>query len=305
MSPHWHFLLFRRKIQERNSDKPLPMIYLWSMKSTNIPKFFYGTAWKEERTAQLTFEALNAGFLAIDTANQRKHYFEAAVGEGLQKFLTENKKSRDEIFLQTKYTFARGQDHRKPYKDEDSFTQQVKDSFASSLQHLHTDFIDSYVLHGPYSHPDIGEVDLEVWQTMENLLSDKKVGCLGISNVSAQQLEKLCAQVKTKPKFVQNRCYARMGWDKQVREICESEKITYQGFSLLTANAAEIQTDLVVAVAKAHQKSIAQVIFRFSQQLGMITLTGTSNPAHMESDLDIEDFELSDSEMSQIEHIAF
>ena len=47
------------------------------------PAFFYGTAWKEDRTASLTELALRAGFHAIDTANQRKHYFEAGVGEGL------------------------------------------------------------------------------------------------------------------------------------------------------------------------------------------------------------------------------
>ena len=50
---------------------------------SSIPSFLYGTAWKEDRTAALTELALRSGFRAIDTANQRKHYFEAAVGQGL------------------------------------------------------------------------------------------------------------------------------------------------------------------------------------------------------------------------------
>ena len=47
-----------------------------------VPDFIYGTAWKEERTAALTKLAPRAGLRGIDTANQRRHYFEAGVGEG-------------------------------------------------------------------------------------------------------------------------------------------------------------------------------------------------------------------------------
>jgi hypothetical protein len=49
----------------------------------SIPSFLYGTAWKEHRPALLTERTLRAGFRAIDTANQRRHYFEAGAGEGL------------------------------------------------------------------------------------------------------------------------------------------------------------------------------------------------------------------------------
>ena len=83
----------------------------------NIPFFFYGTAWKEERTAPLTFDALQAGFRAIDTANQRKHYHEEGVGLGIERFLTSGLCRREDLFLQTKFTVASGQDHRKPYKN--------------------------------------------------------------------------------------------------------------------------------------------------------------------------------------------
>ena len=167
-----------------------------------IPGFFYGTAWKEEKTENLTFQALQSGFSAIDTANQRKHYYEEAVGRGIQKFLDLKTKTREELFLQTKFTFARGHDHRKPYKDSDSFTEQVASSFASSLQHLHTDYVDSYILHGPHG-TGIGKEDLECWSAMENLLKAKKIKFIGISNVSAGQLETLCKSVEQKPSFVQ------------------------------------------------------------------------------------------------------
>src|SRR5579872_7314444 len=118
------------------------------------PHFLYGTAWKEDRTAALTELALRAGFRAIDTANQRRHYFEAAVGEGMAAAFSAGVTTREELFLQTKFTYQRGQDHRLPYDPQAPLSTQVAQSLASSLEHLGTDYVDSYVLHGPSSGDD-------------------------------------------------------------------------------------------------------------------------------------------------------
>lgn len=276
----------------------------YTLNDQSIPHFFYGTAWKEDKTAELTYQALEAGFTAIDTANQRKHYFEEAVGQGLTKFLENKNQSRKNIFLQTKYTYARGQDHRKPYNDDDSFADQVKASFASSLKHLNTDYIDSYVLHGPYSQHGIGPEDKESWAAMETLFNNKQVHAIGVSNISQVQLTELCKFAKVKPRFVQNRCYANTGWDKEVRQICQKENILYQGFSLLTANRQQLSSPLMVELAQKYNKTIPQIVFRFCQQLNMICLTGTTNPDHMKQDLDIYDFELNPDEMSMIETLG-
>src|SRR3954471_20839663 len=79
------------------------------------PLFMYGTAWKEERTAALTELAIRAGFRAIDTANQRRHYFEAGVGTALAAVYQDGLVRREDLFLQTKFTYQGGQDHRLPY----------------------------------------------------------------------------------------------------------------------------------------------------------------------------------------------
>ncbi|HEX6836172.1 MAG TPA: aldo/keto reductase, partial [Polyangia bacterium] len=113
------------------------------------PQIIYGTAWKEERTEALVGLALRSGFRAIDTANQRKHYFEAAVGDAIARAIGDGMVTRGELFLQTKFTDVGGQDRRLPYDASAPFAEQVAQSFASSLEHLHTDYLDSYVLHGP------------------------------------------------------------------------------------------------------------------------------------------------------------
>ena len=115
----------------------------------SVPDFLYGTAWKEDRTQALTELALRMGFRGIDTANQRRHYFEAGVGQGLAAAYRAGVVTRADLFLQTKFTYQRGQDHRLPYDPAADLSTQVAQSMASSLEHLGTDHVDSYVLHGP------------------------------------------------------------------------------------------------------------------------------------------------------------
>jgi diketogulonate reductase-like aldo/keto reductase len=158
----------------------------------SLPSFMYGTAWKKEATAQLVQLAVMAGFKAIDTANQLIHYQEALVGEALQA-LEKQGITRDSLFLQTKFTPLNGQDHRTPYDASADLTTQVRQSFESSLIHLHTAYVDSYVLHGPYGRRGLGNADREVWAAMEALYQSGKTKMIGISNVTAEQVAQLCA----------------------------------------------------------------------------------------------------------------
>lgn len=262
----------------------------------NIPNFIYGTAWKKEATTNLVELALKSGFRAIDTANQAKHYSEVLVGEALIK----SGISRDQIWLQSKFTSIDGQDHRLPYDPQANIATQVKQSFASTLEHLHTDYLDSYLLHGPYNHPLLGSEDFEVWQVLEELYQSGAAKMIGISNVNLKQMEMLVEGSSIKPMFVQNRCYANRGWDKDVRDFCQEQNIHYQGFSLLTANPQIVQNPTVAKIAQKYQVNSEQIIFRFCHQIGIIPLTGTSDEAHMKADLNIFNFELASEEVELI-----
>src|SRR5947199_4719 len=138
-----------------------------------VPRFLYGTAWKEDETQRLVELALREGFRGIDTANQRRHYHEAAVGQALAA------------------------------------------AIASSL-------------------------------------------------VTREQLQALCAKARVRPRFVQNRCYAVRGWDRDVRAFCAANGVTYQGFSLLTANRQVLAHPAVSEIATRHGRTPAQVVFRFA-----------------------------------------
>lgn len=276
---------------------------LTTYNNVSIPSFMYGTAWKKEATTKLVLQAVEAGFTAIDTANQLVHYDEARVGEALVQ-LAQQGTTRDKLFLQTKFTPINGQDHRLPYDARASITRQVQQSFASSLEHLHTDHLDSYVLHGPYSRRGLEAEDWEVWSAIESLYESGKTKMIGISNVTADQLTLLCMKAKYKPMMVQNRCYAAFGWDKEVREICRTHRIIYQGFSLLTANRDVFIDPEVRAMAARYEVTLAQLIFRFAMQVGMLPLTGTTNLQHMTEDLQSDRFTLLSEEVRQIETIG-
>lgn len=269
-----------------------------------IPPFLYGTAWKDDRTERLTRLAIEAGFRGIDTANQRKHYFEAGAGAAIDSAIRDGIVTRDELFLQTKFTDVGGQDHRLPYDAHADLTTQVRQSFASSLEHLRVDAIDSYVLHGPSRRRGLGPDDHEVWRAMEALHDAGKVRHLGISNVALDQVEALVSFARIQPAFVQNRCYASTGWDRDVRAFCRRQSITYQGFSLLTANTGALRSAKFREIVSRAGRTPAQIVFRFALQLGMLPLTGTTDPTHMREDLDALHFELPADDVATIERLA-
>lgn len=266
-----------------------------------VPRFLYGTAWKEAETQRLTELALRHGFRGIDTANQRKHYDEAAVGLAVAAALGSGLATRDDLFLQTKFTFRRGQDRRLPYDPAAPIAVQVNQSFASSLEHLGVTAIDSYLLHGPTGPSGLAGADWQAWRAIEALHEGGRVRWIGVSNFSLGQLRLLCAKARVRPRFVQNRCYAARGWDRDVRRFCAGQGITYQGFSLLTANRDALAHWELARIAARHGRSAAQVVYRFALDAGIIPLTGTSDPEHMRADLEVFAFRLAPDEVAQIE----
>jgi diketogulonate reductase-like aldo/keto reductase len=272
--------------------------------SSNLPDFLYGTAWKEDRTPALTELALRMGFRGIDTANQRQHYFEAGVGQGLATAYRAGVVARADLFLQTKFTYRPGQDHRLPYDPAAPLAVQVAQSMASSLEHLGTDYVDSYVLHGPASGYGWTDADSEVWEAMTKELDAGRTRLLGVSNVALRHLEQMAEVHAEAPAFVQNRCYARLVWDHDVRLFCRERRIVYQGFSLLTANPEVLQHPMVTGLAERANATPAQVVFAFSRAVGILPLTGTSDSEHMKQDLASAELTLSPDAVLAIESLA-
>lgn len=274
------------------------MEYKTTRENKKIPAVLYGTAWKKENTTRLVTQALQNQFCGIDTAGQPKHYQEDLVGLGLLEAYKLGVK-REDLFIQTKFTPIDGQDPNKlPYTKDASLTQQIKESFENSKKNLHTQYIDSYILHSPIFP---GQRLLEAWSAMETFYNLGEIGDLGISNCyDLDVLQYLYNNASIKPSIVQNRFYAHTNYDKELRAWCMENKIVYQSFWSLTANINILSDEIIINLSKKYQKTQAQIFYRFLHQIDIIPLIGTTSIEHMHDDIAIFTFELDKNEINQI-----
>lgn len=271
-------------------------------RGVQLPRIVYGTAWKERRTSGCVELALKTGFRGIDTACQPKHYDEAGVGEGIAAFLASRDgaaSSRRALYVQTKFTPVSGQDPKRvPYDARASLPVQVDQSVQTSLRNLRTEYLDCLVLHSPLADLDS---TLTVWRAMEVACDRGIVRQLGISNCYDVKLfEELFRQARIPPSIVQNRFYDKTGYDRELRERCRKLDVIYQSFWTLTANAHLLAHGVVTELSSRHRSTPAQVLFRYLTQEGVVPLTGTQSPKHMQEDLAIFDFELTASDRAAI-----
>jgi diketogulonate reductase-like aldo/keto reductase len=250
-----------------------------------MPQIIYGTAWKKNQTKQLVVQALNAGFRAIDTACQLKHYREDLVGEALDSVKATI--PRESVFLQTKFTSLDGQDPTQflPYDPKDPVAAQVTSSFNTSLKNLRTTYLDSYVLHSPLQTM---KETMEAWNVLVQLQKDGKVKLIGVSNTYDVETLKRLAEVKMVD-VVQNRWYEGNQWDKEVLQYCVQNGIQYQSFWTLSGSPRLLSHPSLLGLAKSLNLTPAQAVYKFAQMHGITPLSGTTSLEHMKQDLAVYD----------------
>ncbi|KAL2865032.1 putative aldo-keto reductase (AKR) [Aspergillus lucknowensis] len=256
-----------------------------------IPTFVYGTAWKKDKTADLVHQAITAGFRAVDTAAQPKHYREDLVGEGIRRAIGEGAVRREDLYIQTKFTSIHGQNDEMPYNPGDSVTGQVHASVKSSLHNLRQSpepqsvdeaYIDALILHSPL--PTMAQT-MEAWSALETYVPHR-IRNLGVSNVTLPVLRELSSLATVKPALVQNRFYGGTQFDVPLRAYCREQQIVYQSFWTLTANPELVRSRPVVSLSRETGVSSAVALYGLVLALGETTvLNGTTKKVHMEEDL--------------------
>ncbi|CAM2728809.1 unnamed protein product [Rotaria socialis] len=242
-----------------------------------MPRLIYGTAWKKETTTKLH---VNQNIIG-------RYCTEDLVGQALVELHNKHNISRKDLFIQTKFTSIDGQDRSKPlpYDPRVSLSEQVRQSFSTSLENLQTDYIDSLVLHGPErSH----QLTMEVYRQCEKFVDEGRVKQLGISNLyDLNKLRKLYEDALHKPAVIQNRFHAETNFDHDIRQFCREKNIFYQSFWTLTANPQILADPLIRQLAQDRHGTPAQVFFRFLMDIGITPLTGTTDEKHMKEDLEV------------------
>src|SRR4029450_2699676 len=154
-----------------------------------------------------------------------RHDVEAGVGAAVANVLEGGRTRREDLFLQTKFTPADGQDERIPYDPDADVATQVRQSAARSLEHLRTTYVDSFVLHGPYARRGLQPEDVAVWRAMESLHDGGTTRLLGVSNVTLEQVEAFHRLARIKPALVQNRCFPATRWGAALRRVCAAHRL--------------------------------------------------------------------------------
>ncbi|CZR53980.1 related to D-xylose reductase II,III protein [Phialocephala subalpina] len=262
---------------------------------TKIPKMVYGTAWKKDRSTDLVYQAIKSGFRAIDTAAQPRHYNEKGVAEGIAKAISEGILTREDLYIQTKFTPPSGQDpNNLPYDLSHPIPQQIQTSIASSLSNFtfpgqEEPYIDCLVLHSPYRNI---EDTLLAWRTFEPYVPSK-IRSLGISNTTLPILQSLVSSTNIPPSVCQNRFYPDTRYEVPLRSCCREQGIIFQSFWTLTGNPGLVKSKPVMEMAerlrgKREVDGDDRALALYSLVLGLegvSVLNGTTNQERMMRDL--------------------
>lgn len=220
--------------------------------------------------------ALASGFRKFDTASIYGN--EEEVGQAIR----ESDVSREKIFVATKL-------YPNQYANPEA-------AIEECLRKLNIGYIDLMLLHHP------GTNDVKAYKAMEKYVAEGKIRSIGVSCYYVNEINDFLPQVNIKPVLVQNEVHPYYQ-DTEVVEHLHNLGIVVEAWYPLggRGHQGELLSDPVLSdIAARHGKSVVQVILRWHLQRGVVAIPGSSNPDHIEENISIFDFTLSNEEMAQI-----
>lgn len=243
-----------------------------------IPAFGFGTFQipADGSTYQAVKEALAAGYRHIDTAVA--YFNEQEVGQAIQ----DSDIARDQIWVTSKLWL---QDYAYEY---------AKKAINLSLQKLGLDYIDLYLIHQPY-----GKVN-EAWQAMEEAQKAEKIRSIGVSNMTPKIWQKFVPHFQVMPAVNQVE-FSPYFQQKELRKILAKNGVALEAWAPLgQGNADLLKEPVITKMTAKYGKDVGQIILRFEHQEGVTIFPKSVHTAHIQSNIDIFDFELNSAEMDQM-----
>ena len=252
------------------------MEYLTFNNGIQMPIVGFGTFMLSGKTCtQAVTSAINIGYRMIDTAEAYGN--EKEVGEGIKQSGID----RAELFLVTKVNF-------KSYEN-------AEQTITQSLANLQTDYIDLLLLHWPFANY------YTAWRVLEKLYAEGKIRAIGVSNFEPDQLLDLIAYNKIVPAVnqIETNLYCQRIAE---RSWMDKKNVAHMAYAPLgQGNRDEMfKEPAVLALAKKHGKTPAQILLRFLTQKGIAVIPRSMQINHIKENLDLFDFSLTDDEMSQL-----
>lgn len=219
-------------------------------------------------------DAIQTGYSHIDTAASYQN--EEAVGRGIKQ----SGIAREKLFITTKLWIQRN-----------GYEGTLK-AFENSLKRLQLDYIDLYLIHQPF-----GDVYGE-WRAMEELYQQGKIRAIGVSNFHPDRIMDLMIHNKITPAVNQIEVNP---FQQQIdtQKFLQDNSVQVEAWAPFAEGRNNIfQNELLLSIAKKHNKSIAQVILRWLVQRKIIALAKSTRKERMLENINVFDFELSTDDMA-------
>ncbi|GAA0994414.1 aldo/keto reductase [Subtercola frigoramans] len=260
-----------------NPAVPDPAVPTYTLNNdTDIPQLGFGVFKVDpDKTSRIVTDALEVGYRHLDTAaiyRNEEGVGHAIAGAGIP---------REELFITTKLWNT----------DQNS----AAAAFEKSLGRLKLDYVDLYLIHWPT--PEKGTF-VKAWKSLEAISATGRAKAIGVSNFMIPHLETLLAETSIVPAVNQIELHVDLQ-QTELRAFHEAHGIATEAWGPLGQGRINSSTELL-AIAEAHGKTVPQVILRWHLQLNTIVIPKSNNRDRMAENIDVFDFELTDTELATI-----
>jgi 2,5-diketo-D-gluconate reductase A len=243
-----------------------------------MPQLGLGT-WPldDEQVLAAVGTAFGLGYRLVDTAAQYGN--EVGVGRAIAA----SELARADVFITTK---LRGAQHG---------YQQALAGFEESRRRLALDYIDLFLIHWPIPSSNLY---VETWKAFIQLRDAGLARSIGVSNFTPAQIERLVAETAVWPSVNQVELHPRFS-QPELRAWHERHGVTTEAWRPL-GKGGDLADSVLGGIARAHERSPAQIVLRWHMQLGNVTVPKSTHRERMASNIDIFDFALTGEEMGAI-----
>lgn len=244
-----------------------------------MPQLGFGV-WQvaDGEAARVVGAALEAGYRSIDTAAAYRNE------EGTGQAIAASGIAREELFVTTKL------------QNGDQGYDSTLRAFDASLAKLGLDYVDLYLIHWPT--PEKGTY-VETYKAFEKIHADGRARSIGVSNFLPEHLERLAAETSVVPAVNQIELHPQLQ-QAEARAYHAAHGIATEAWSPLGQGKGLLDVPTVVAIARKHGRTPAQVVLRWHLQLGQVAIPKSVTPSRIQENIDLFGFELDADDLAAL-----